>query len=176
METACNGQIKTTGFPLCNGRWMLWKKQLWEETLPIGTFYYPCIFMYKLKSSPGFIYDWKSRLVALENLAKEGIHYQSDEISSSVFSYDSLRTVISLATGNNWDLHQLDISNAYLNSPLMKFSYDIPSRNSARRSTGIFETQEVYPNRDTIEPNYYYMDTWKQQVSYNQLPIPVCSN
>ena len=159
METACDGQIKTTGFPLCNGRWMLWKKQLWEETLPIGTFYYPCIFMYKLKSSSGFIYDWKSRLVALGNSAKECIHYQSDEISSSVFSYDSLRTVISLATGNNWDLHQLDISNAYLNSPLMKFSYDIPSRNSTRRSTGIFETQEVYPNRDTIEPSYYYMDT-----------------
>ena len=68
-------------------------------------FYYPCIFMYKLKSSPGLIYDWKSRLFALGNLAKEGIHYQSDEISSSVLSYDSLRTVISLATGNNWDLH-----------------------------------------------------------------------
>ena len=32
METACNGQIKTTGFPLCNGKWMLWKKQFWEET------------------------------------------------------------------------------------------------------------------------------------------------
>ena len=75
--------------------------------------------MYKLKSdSSGFISDWKSRLVALGNLAKEGIHYQSDEISSSVFSYDSLRTIISLATGNNWDLQQLDISNAYLNSPL----------------------------------------------------------
>ena len=29
-----------------------------------------------------------------------------------------LRTVVSLATGNNWNIRQLEISNAYLNSPL----------------------------------------------------------
>merc|ERR1711965_1217267 len=96
-------------------------KNVWEEVtiLPIGTIPIPAMFTYKLKSDKsGFISEWKSRLVACGNLAKEGIHYQSDEISSSVFSYDSLRTVVSLATGNNWNLRQLDISNAYLNSPL----------------------------------------------------------
>ena len=77
------------------------------------------MFTYKLKSDKsGFISEWKSRLVACGNLAKEGIHYQFDEISSSVFSYDSLRTIVSLAIGNNWNIRQLDISNAYLNSPL----------------------------------------------------------
>ena len=79
-------------------------KDVGEEvtTLPIGTIPIPAMFTYKLKSDKsGFISEWKSRLVACGNLAKEGIHYQSDEISSSVFSYDSLRTVVSLATGNN---------------------------------------------------------------------------
>ena len=122
MKVACNGSDKEKWLSSMQREMdAMEKKKVWKETdnLPLGTIPLPCMFMYKLKSdSSGFISDWKSRLVALGNLAKEGIHYQSDEISSSVFSYDSLRTIISLATGNNWDLKQLDISNAYLNSPL----------------------------------------------------------
>ena len=77
------------------------------------------MFTYKFKSDkPGFVSEWESRLVACGNLAKESTHYQSDEISFSVLTYDSLSTVVSLATGNNWNIRQLDISNAYLNSPL----------------------------------------------------------
>ena len=41
---------------------------------------------YKLKLS-GFMSEWKSHLVALGNLAMEGIYHQSNQISSSVFSY-----------------------------------------------------------------------------------------
>ena len=76
-------------------------KEVWDEVseLPIGTIPLPCMFIYKIKSDMlGFISEYKSRLVCCGNLAKEGVHYQSDELSSSVFTYDSLRTLISIAT------------------------------------------------------------------------------
>jgi hypothetical protein len=82
------------------------------------------MFIYKIKSDIlGFISEYKSRLVCCENLAKEGVHYQSDELSSSVFTYDSLRTLVSNATHNNWASQQLDISNAYLNAGLKETVY-----------------------------------------------------
>jgi hypothetical protein len=93
------------------------RKEICDEVseLPIGTIPLPCMFIYKIKSGMlGFISEYKSRLVCCGNLAKEGGHYQSDELSSSVFTYDSLRTLVSIATGNNWALQQLDISNPYL--------------------------------------------------------------
>ena len=102
------------------------RKEVWDEVteLPLGTVPLPCMFTYKIKTdSSGFISEYKSRLVACGNLAKEGVHYQSDELSSSVFTYDSLRTIISTATANDWGLHQLDISNAYLNSDLKETVY-----------------------------------------------------
>ena len=90
MKAACNGPDKDNWLSSMQREMdAMEKKEVWEETdkLPLGTIPLPCMFMYKLKSdSSGFISNWKSRLVALGNLAKEGIHYQSDEISSSVFS------------------------------------------------------------------------------------------
>ena len=71
------------------------KMGVWKETsyLPKGEYSLPCKFVYKLKtSSDGCISEWKSRLCVLGNLSKEGIHCESDELSSSVFTYDSLRT------------------------------------------------------------------------------------
>ena len=70
------------------------KMGVWKETsyLPKGEFPLPCKFVYKLKtSSDGCISEW-NRIWALGNLSKEGIHYESDELSSSVFTYDSLMT------------------------------------------------------------------------------------
>ena len=99
---------------------------VWEEEtyLPRGTQPLPCKFVYKLKtSSSGFISQWKSRLVACGNVSKEGIHYDPDEISSSVFTYDSLRTLISIATANGWGMRQLDITGAYLNAKIKKPVY-----------------------------------------------------
>ena len=111
MRTAVNGPDRDKWLPSMKRELKAMKdKDVWEEVtnLPIGTIPIPAMFTYKLKSDKsGFISEWKSRLVACGNLAKEGIHYQSDEISSSVFSYDYLRTVVSLATGNNWNIHQV---------------------------------------------------------------------
>ena len=96
------------------------KMGVWKETsyLPKGGFPLPCNFVYKLKtSSDRCVSEW-NRIWALGNLSKEGIHYESDELSSSVFTYDSLRTLISMATANEWGLRQLDCTGAYLNGIL----------------------------------------------------------
>ena len=59
------------------------RKEVWEEVteLPIDSIPLPCMFVYKIKGDEsGFISEYKSRLVACGNLAKEGVHYQSDEL------------------------------------------------------------------------------------------------
>ena len=45
-----------------------------------------------------------------------GQSYMSDEVYAPVVSYDSLRTMLSIANQRGWDLHQSDVSNAYLQS------------------------------------------------------------
>ena len=62
---------------------------------------------YKLKLS-GFMSEWKSHLVALGNLAMEGIYHQPNEISSSVFSYYKVK---SLNKNEQMEILSLDISN-----------------------------------------------------------------
>ena len=70
------------------------KMGVWEETsyLPKEDYPLPCKFVYKLKtSSDGCISEW-NRIWALRNMSKEWIHYESDELNSSVFTNDSLMT------------------------------------------------------------------------------------
>ena len=60
----------------------------WErvEYTPTDCFPLPRKFLHELKiSSDGNVAQWKSRLVAYSNMSKEGYHYGSDEISSSIF-------------------------------------------------------------------------------------------
>ena len=108
----------------------------------------------------GFISEYKPPLVCCGNLAKEGVHYQSDEPSSSVFTYDSLRTLVSIATANNRAIQQLDMSNAYLNADLKETVY-LRHPLNAKTPDGkhIFLALKihymVYLRVDTIAPNNY---------------------
>ena len=88
-----------------------------------GRYPLPCKFVYKLKtSSDGCISEW-NRIWALGNLSKEGIHYESDELSYSVFTYDSLMTFDFIASANEWGLRQLNCTGAYLNGILDRSIY-----------------------------------------------------
>ncbi|KAJ1580915.1 hypothetical protein NDA12_003040 [Ustilago hordei] len=63
----------------------------------------------------------KARLVARGFTQREGIDYQ--ETFSPVAPLGAIRAILALAVQNNWEVHALDITMAYLNSTLKEAIY-----------------------------------------------------
>ncbi|SYW86469.1 uncharacterized protein UHO2_03967 [Ustilago hordei] len=66
----------------------------------------------------------KARLVARGFTQREGIDYQ--ETFSPVAPLGAIRAILALAVQNNWEVHALDITMAYLNSTLKEAIYMKP--------------------------------------------------
>ncbi|KAJ1572080.1 hypothetical protein NDA12_004217 [Ustilago hordei] len=70
----------------------------------------------------------KARLVARGFTQREGIDYQ--ETFSPVAPLGVIRAILALAVQNNWEVHALDITMAYLNSTLKEAIYMKPPEGS----------------------------------------------
>ncbi|KAJ1038120.1 hypothetical protein NDA10_005296 [Ustilago hordei] len=70
----------------------------------------------------------KARLVARGFTQREGIDYQ--ETFSPVAPLRAIRAILALAVQNNWEVHALDITMAYLNSTLKEAIYMKPPEGS----------------------------------------------
>ncbi|SOV07128.1 uncharacterized protein UDID_18730 [Ustilago sp. UG-2017a] len=70
----------------------------------------------------------KARLVARGFTQREGIDYQ--ETFSPVVPLGAIRAILALAVQNNWEVHALDITMAYLNSTLKEAIYMKPPEGS----------------------------------------------
>ncbi|KAJ1590163.1 hypothetical protein NDA12_004721 [Ustilago hordei] len=70
----------------------------------------------------------KARLVARGFTQREGIDYQ--ETFSPVAPLGAIRAILALAVQNNWEVHALDITMAYLNSTLKEAIYMKPPEGS----------------------------------------------
>lgn len=79
-------------------------------------------WVYKTKSSEdGSKGTQKARFVARGFSQKEGIEY--DETWSPVTRMTSIRTVLSLAASEDWELHNMDVNSAFLNSYIAEEIY-----------------------------------------------------
>ena len=96
------------------------KKETWDKVvLPPGKHAIDSRFIFKIKRNmDGSVSKYKARLVARGFRQRPGIDFT--DTFAPVIRYESIRTILSIAARNDWDIVQLDVETAFLNGELFE--------------------------------------------------------
>jgi hypothetical protein len=101
----------------------LLKNHTWDLVpLPSRRKLVKCRWAYRTKSATyGQISRYKARIVAKGFQKVHGIDY--DETFALVANMDSIRLALSIASSKEWEVHQMDMKNAFLHGDLSEDIY-----------------------------------------------------
>ncbi|XP_074293736.1 uncharacterized protein LOC141620880 [Silene latifolia] len=92
------------------------------EELPADKKALGCMWVYKIKrNSDGAIERFKARLVTFGNHQIEGVDFV--ETFAPTVKMVTVRAFLTIAAINNWELHQMDVHNAFLHGDLVEEVY-----------------------------------------------------
>ena len=98
-----------------NGTWIVTQLPPRKKTLS-------CKWVYKIKHKvDGSVEQFKARLVILDNHQKEGIDYT--KTFAPVVKMVTVRTVLAVVATRAWELHHMDVHNAFLHGDLEEVVY-----------------------------------------------------
>ncbi|KAL9224910.1 hypothetical protein vseg_000891 [Gypsophila vaccaria] len=131
---ALNHDVEPTSFTVAmrDPRWQaamaeeiaaLESNETWSVCdLPQGKSVIGCMWVYKIKRhADGSIERFKARLVVLGNHQETGIDYT--ETFAPTVKMVTVRTFLAVASIKKWELHQMDVRNAFLHSDLSEDVY-----------------------------------------------------
>lgn len=105
-------------------------------TLPADKHAIGCKWVYRIKyKSNGDIERYKARLVVLDNKQLAGIDFT--ETFAPVAKMVSVRVFLSVAAIKGWELHQMDVHNAFLHGDLEEDVYMTPPAGYTKAPVGM---------------------------------------